>query len=342
MGQRTKVQLTSWNRFHTRNLTVAPELLGQSHTFTFDGRAVDVLLPSAEKLPEKDDAPDDEPIGRFIRERIAVSNWRRGQDGRWRAIDVHIENVDVVVDVPGRTAVPEEALTRPANAFELFPEQQQKRLDKLASDCGNLAGRAFDLWIRTLRWKADDWRIGLPEMSGVETGWGTYLREKNTGKDVWIESARLYAYAPRAVTTEIWDEVAAALNAGQPPPIFYDLLYAAMAHLERGELQRVVVDAAVAAETYMRNIVRENLPTDLDDRLKEYINNAPIWRVRDQFFPQRLNAQQWKEYKDLLPDLRNLFDDRNTILHSGQRESLTAQYCERLINSVRTLLALVP
>jgi hypothetical protein len=38
-----------------------------------------------------------------------------------------------------------------------------------------------------------------------------------------------------------------------------------------------VEDAAVAAETYMRNFVREGLPTDLETKqIKEYINNAPI------------------------------------------------------------------
>jgi hypothetical protein len=331
-------ELTSWNRFRTRNLGVAPELLGQAHVFTFDGHGIAISLPSDESLPA--DAKQGEG---FIGDRLSVNSWQRAQDGglQIRRVDVH--NVDVVVDIPGRTAVPEEALNRPIRADQLFSEQQQKHLDKLASKYGNIARRAFDLWIRTMRWKADDSRIGVPEVRDAETGWGTRIREKTTQKDVWAETQIFVVPAESIVTIEVWNEVSATLDSGHYPSIYCDLLYDAMAHLERGDLQRAVVDAAVAAETYMRTIVQQGFPDDLDASLQEYINEANIRPVFKKLFPAHLDTPQNKIPKALNSNLHKLFDDRNKIMHfmhSGQKKAITAQDCHKYIRTVRALISL--
>lgn len=194
-----------------------------------------------------------------------------------------------------------------------------------------------------MRWKADDYRIGQSELSGVETtGWRTEIREKDTPNRLWAGGHSITVYVGKPVTAEVWNEVSAALNAGESPPIFYDLLYDAMAHLERGDLQRMVVDAAVVTETYMKIIVQEGLPDGLNDQLKKYINEANVRRLIDRLFPECLDTQQEKTYMNLKPDLHKLFDDRNDIMHKGEKEGLTAEHCQRLVNSVRALLALVP
>jgi hypothetical protein len=100
------------------------------------------------------------------------------------------------------------------------------------------------------------------------------------------------------------------------------------------------VDTALAAETYMRTIVHEGLPPDLDAPIRKYIDRAQISRVSSQFFPARLDSEQKKQYSTLKSDLNNLARDRNKIMHSGRTEGLTAQYCQRLINSVHDLLKL--
>jgi hypothetical protein len=264
------------------------------------------------------------------------------QDGQMQPLEVNIHDVDVVVSIPGRTSVSEEARTKVVTQKSIS-EQQQKHLEKLVSEYGNVARRAFDLWIRTLRWKADDSRIGLPEVIGVETGWGTEIREKDTPNRIWAGGKSLIIYVGKTVTVEVWNEVSAALNAGESPPIYYDFLYDAMAHLERGDFQRTVVDAAVAAETYMRTIVQEGLPIDLDASLQEYINEANIRQVVEKFFPERLDMEQRKTFKKTLKSkLHQLFDDRNDIMHLGQKEGLTKQHCRRIIKSVSDLLSLEP
>ena len=76
-------------------------------------------------------------------------------------------------------------------------------------------------------------------------------------------------------------------------------------------------------------------PPDQGDR-------AQISRVSSQFFPAQLDTEQKKLYSTLKKDLNNLIEDRNTIMHSGQKKGLTPEYCQRLVNSVRTLLGLFP
>jgi hypothetical protein len=143
--------------------------LGQSHEFTLEGRDIAISLPTAESLPDYDT-----PGGYVRGKRLSLSTWQRAQDGQLQPIDVIVHDADVMVSIPGRTSIPEEARTTSSITHEFFSEQQEKHLDRLAVDYGNLAHRAFDLWIRTLRWKADDYRIGQSELSGVETtGWRT-------------------------------------------------------------------------------------------------------------------------------------------------------------------------
>jgi hypothetical protein len=337
VDNQANVELASWNRFHTRNLAVASALLGCSHVFDFGGHTVRISLPSADALPAGY-TPGEHVIG----DRLSISGWHRTEDGEYQPLEVYVDNVDVVVSIPGKHAVPEGVLSRSANAYELVPEQQQDHFDKLLTSYGSVARRAFDLWIRTVRWKADAYRIGLSDVSDIETGWSTYLHEKNTRQDVWASGHTFTVYGAKSVAPEQWDGVSAALDNGEQPPIYWDLLYDAMGHLERGDLKRTVVDAAVAAETYMKITVQASLPNGLDEPLKEYINNAQIWRVRDRFFPERLDTQQRKTYKSLRPDLKKLFDHRNVIMHSGQKEGLTAPHCQKIVNSVHELISLEP
>lgn len=327
MAKQVNLELTTWNRFYTNNLVVVPEILGNSHVFTFEQREITISLPNAERLTNE---PGRDEV-------LKVSGWRAKDD---KILRVNVYKADVQVRIPGTIAIPEEALTEPANSPELFSEQQQQCLESLAKEYSGIATRAFDLWIKILRWKADDYRIGLPVLRGAESGWGTYIQEKETQKKVWIGSVVLTVRMEKAVTTEAWNEASEALRSGQSVPIFWDYLYDALAHLERGDLRRTIVDAAIAAETYMRTIVHEGLPASLDAPLKDFIDGAALNRVSSKFFPARLDVEQRKIYDTLKPDLNKLSDYRNTIMHSGQKEDLTEEGCRTLIESVRKLVIL--
>jgi hypothetical protein len=335
VSKQAELELVSKSRLGTPNLEIAPALLGQSHVFTFKRHEIAIRLPTAKSLPEYDS-----PGGWVAGERLSLSSWDL-KAGSFDWVIVH--DADVVVSIPGRTSIPEEARTTPIT-HDFFSEEQKKHLGKLATDYGDLAYRAYDLWVRTLRWKADDYRIGTPELSGVRTtGSRTEIREKDTLNRFWASGLHLTVFAGKPVTVEVWNKVSEALNAGESPPIFYDLLYSAMARLERGDLRLTIIDAAVAAETFMRTAVQAGLSAGLDASLEGYSKNTPIRQVVTRFFPKCVDMEQVDTYKKTIKsNLHKLFDDRNCIMHQGQREGLTESYCHTIISSVRKLVALDP
>lgn len=78
---------------------------------------------------------------------ISVVGWRR-QNGRRQPQEIVVHDVGVICNIPGRSSIPDAARTTPIT-YEFFSEEQKKHLDIVASDYGDLAYRAFDLWIRT-------------------------------------------------------------------------------------------------------------------------------------------------------------------------------------------------
>jgi hypothetical protein len=335
MAEQANVELVAWTRVDTPNLEVVPELLGQPHVFTFEGHDISVSLPSADRVA----GLSEHGIETFSDDRVVVRGWRN-QNGWPELLAIGVYDVDVIISIPGTTLVPEEARTT-AITHKLYSEEQKAHLDKLVSDYGNVASRASDLWIRTLRWKTGNYRIGLPDVRETETlVERTEIREKDTLNRFWNSALSINAYMPAPVKVEVWDKVGAALSAGESPPIYYDLLFSAWADLERGDLQRTIVDAAVAAETYIRTIVYDGLPPDLDDPVREYVERANISQVRVKFFPARLNAQQKKRYRTLKPKLEQLFTHRNHLMHKGRKQGLTADHCKTLVKSVSELISL--
>ena len=118
-----------------------------------------------------------------------------------------------------------------------------------------------------------------------------------------------------------------ALDAGESPPIFYDLLYSAMARLERGDLRLTIIDAAVAAETFMRKAVQAGLSAGLDASLEEYSEDTGIRQVVNTYFPKCLDTEQRDTFKKTIKsNLHKLFDDRNDIMHLGHKEGLTESH----------------
>jgi len=211
--EQANVELIAWTRFDTPNFEVAPDLLGRSHIFTFDGFEVEISLPSADRVA----GLSEHRIETFSDDRVHIKSWRK-QDGRPELLAVGVYDVDVKVSIPGTTLLPQEARTRQL-CHDPYSEQQKEHLRKLASDYSNLASNAFDLWIRTLRWKAGNYRIGLSDSGGTMTPEArTEMREKDTLHRFWAGALSINAYVPAPVKVEAWDMVAAALNVGVSPP----------------------------------------------------------------------------------------------------------------------------
>ena len=117
-----------------------------------------------------------------------------------------------------------------------------------------IAERAYDLWIRSMRWILNDSRLGRPQTRGARSGWGTYVRD-DARHDLWAWSEPLVLMLAHRITALEWDKVQDALNKGESPPVFLEILSDGIEHARLGDLVRATVDAAVAAESFMREAI---------------------------------------------------------------------------------------
>ena len=325
-----RVTLASWSRFITRNFVVAPELFGLAHEFQFEEGRVRVELPTVDELSNDATAED---------KRMHVHAYTV-ENGREIPTRILVDSVDVFVRLNKTLGVPEELLTRHPNQYEILSKEQQRDLDNLANIHEDVSERAFDLWIRTLRWKLSNGAIGRPEIHGYESGWSTYLFNDETQWRLWAGRQVLPFRLENPVTLAEWHRVQEALNLGQRPPVYIDLFFDGMNHLSHGELQRSVVDLAVACETFMRRRVMEKIPYGLTEGIRRYIDESNIRQVLDHFFPDTLTDDDRKLLKSINSRLHQLFDVRNRILHSGQKEDLTAAECNKYLEATEKLIGI--
>jgi hypothetical protein len=325
----TRLVIGSWNRFLSRNLSIQPDLVGAMHEFQFEDHKITISLPTSRHLPTEPSR------GEFLR-----FNRYREVDGKKIPLQLWVESVEVVVSIKDEVELPVEILSRPPNQDELVSKSQQEKLDNLASVHGGIADRAFDLWIRTLRWKSDNSSIGRPEISGHESGWSTYLVAQPNGEEIWIAPVTFTLTGAKMVTLENWEAVGTSLRAGRTPPVFVDVIMDATEHLKLGDLQRATVEMAMGCEAFLRTLVAESLPSGLQASIINYVDDANIRPVLEKFMPDILSAIEYDNMKKIIKKLHELFDSRNTIMHKGQAATLTKGGCEAFLIAAKKLLSL--
>jgi len=225
------LELESWNRFIIRNLTVETDLVGLFHEFQFDEKRVRIQLPSAKYLPGEDGEG----------EKLSCNSWRL-VDGKQVPTKYWVHEVDVTILIPNRITIPEEVLSRQPNAYDIYSQAEQDRLDEIANQYGGLAEKAFDIWIRVLRWKCNNSAIGRPAIHGSRSGWSTYLIHENISQSVWASNDTMVAKGSKPMTSLEWQAVETAMQANNMPPIYFELMFDSIEHIKNEDLQRAVVD----------------------------------------------------------------------------------------------------
>ena len=130
----------------------------------------------------------------------------------------------------------------------------------------------------------------------------------------------------------------AALISGEESPLYFNTFFDGIEHKKIGDFQRAVVDFAVACEVFMRTKVMNKIPLELMSSMKDYIDEANIRIVLTKFFPNLLSAGGQLEYKKILSNLHQLFDNRNQILHSGNLPGLSEQQIKKFQESTNHLI----
>jgi hypothetical protein len=62
--------------------------------------------------------------------------------------------------------------------------------------------------------------------------------------------------------------------------------------------------------------------------------------VLTRFYPDVLNADETKILKAISSTLHQLFDARNTILHSGYKGDLTSDECRKYLEATQKLISI--
>lgn len=332
----SQISIISWHRYLTRGLVVAPELLGLSHEFTFKAGSVKIELPSGDALPkevtdtsvwESDDSPS------------TIEAYRKEGD-HWIPTQVSVKYVDVQVDLDETVTLPEEVLNRHPNPVDLVSKEQQTQLDGLRDRHGGVADEAFDRWVRALRWKSGRGWIARPEIHGSDSGWGTYLLDRDTKRRFWVSGVTLNVSLGHPIASSMWHDVEAAVKQGQESPVYVDSMFDGIEQFKADNLQLSVVYLAVACEAFMRARVVRGLPKGLSPAAAKFIREAPIAQVREHLLRDTLDNEQKKILTSVNPRLRALFEARNKILHSGHKPGLTQADCREYIEATKKLIAI--
>ncbi len=321
------VSLYSWNRFITRNFVILPELLGKVLRFTFENHTIKVILPGINHV---DRGNEFDPI-------ISVGA-RRTSDNK--PLEFHVNKVDVEVIKPIRIKVPSEALNRNANAYDLFSQKEQEGLNRIADSYKVIAEKSFEYWMRILRWKCDDSRIGSPEIHDYNSGWSTYLYDLDAIKKIWIEPVVFYVRGNRKVGIQQWSEIEDAVQRNLEPPTYVEFKHSAEQNIKIGDLNRAIVDLAISCETYLRSAVLDSLPSGLEPSIVNYVESANINQFISKFFPNILDEDQKKIYQKIKSGLSRLFAHRNKIMHKGITDRLTYDTCQKHLQTTSQLIAI--
>ena len=213
-------------------------------------------------------------------------------------------------------------------------------MDSVAGTLGSIAEKTFDLWLRTIRWKATNPLLGRHQVSGPESGWGTYLMEATTRTRFWVATDVISVPHGRAISEHEWNEAHDVLKNGTVPPVHYDQWSDAYEHWRLDDLQRSTVEAAVACEIYLRSQIAHHLPTSVSSGIRRYVEEANIRRILARFFPEAVRDEDRQVLDSITPTLHQLLDARNTILHSGRKADLTQQNCEQYLDATKKLFAI--
>lgn len=323
-----KIEATSWNRFHTRDLSVEREVMGRVHEFQFEGRNVRVSVPSEEQ------ADRDRKY-----EALASCVRMRRDEGKEIPTGYRVHKVDVSIDLEHGVVIRKELLERPPNRKELIPEGKQRYFEETCSQLDHIAHRAFDYWIRVVRWKAGFWEIGQPEVRGASSGGGAYLANKNGGQRFWAGTVYFRAPFGRLIAADIWSLVQEALATGAEPPIWLEYLFDAQQKHETGDQSGCVLSLAIACESMLRHIVNEQVPDrqKADPKLWDVINEVNIRGLMRHITGFDFWDKRWKKNCDW-PLIHGIFNKRNDIIHLGQNNIASRKDLAEMVSAAEKFI----
>ncbi len=321
-----EVNAASWSRFKPHGLMVARDLLGFVHRFEFEERRVEVRLPQEQHATSE--AEHDTVVRCFMWKKIAGEEVPFGFD---------ISAVDVVVDIDHAVSIQKEMIGHVD--LGIPTKSQADILDKLTSECDTVARKAFDYWIRVVRWTVRSLIVGRPIVVGYESGWSTYLIEKSSRQRFWAAAHTLKGYWPEPLSVEQWNTIQERLNESRRPPIWFEFLFDAYHKADMGDQSGCILSLAIALENMLRHVLLKQIPHNelLDPRLIETISEINVRAVIKNITKCQFWTDEWKQ-NCKLADINKILDLRNKVAHLGHFELVGKADLDRFLKTARVFL----
>lgn len=334
LGDFKSIGAHSLHHFRTNRLVITPDLLGKYHKFNFQGYKVKISLPKT--ITELDQTLK-QGFSLKYEASAYIFGTKAGTNKKIPTL-LGVDIVDISVEVPNKVKVHKDMLRNPPNQAGVLSDKQIKYYDSLVDSQSGIANDAFGYWLRVMRWKSGGSFIGRPSIQGISSGAGPYLINNRTKKRIWIGGRTFSLGEIVKIDKQIWVNIAKALKKNNEPPVYYDLLSDAIEHKKISDLQRALVDLAVAGEVFMRSQLMIRLPKNLQPSIKDYVDDASIRKVIKTFFPELLSGDGKRGFKKIKSKLHKIFDERNNILHSGKTQDLLDSDLKKYIEVVEKLI----
>jgi hypothetical protein len=285
----------SWIRFATPNLSIVAALESGGHEFLFNGASVRVKLPPAVRAGDDDDA------------RMQVVQWADDET----PMIFGVLDVDVEVDQQNTP-----------DLLKLADSPGPPRNDEpMIAELETFAGRAFVHWMRIVRWRTKNWRIGRRRLP--RSTWGCALYEHRTTRRLASRATPNPVTSGRHATLEEWADIQTTLGAQVPAPFYYDLYFDGLEHLDAEDVNKAVLDFANACEVVLKALIARRLPEQHFNAARDYFMSAQPDVLVDGVGPSLLDPCVQGVLRTHRPMLNQLFAARSRIQQSDETVATT-------------------
>lgn len=319
---RKSVQVSSFERFLIRSLTVSSDVMGKKHQFNYENCLIEISLPDLSEAKEGyEEGARATKAGVFPEHSDSY--------------DIH--EVNITVNKSQNLLIDPQSFKYRPVASQLYTESEREKFNKVCDEYRTIAISAYEYWLTVFRWVTDDFSIGRDERLGFDSRRSTTLREKEEGHVVWRRSLSFTIEKERVVNLDVWGDIQKKLANAELPPVYLTLKHDAEENLRHGNYKVSIIELAMASEIFLRMCVLSRLPNDLDDNLVKAIEELNINQYVSKHFKKIVLPGYETEYKKIASELSSLFSKRNSIVHMGDYQGATKDNCERFLTVAESL-----
>ena len=247
-----------------------------------------------------------------------------------------IYSVDVTIDIPRKFRV-RQGSVKGDTAYEKMSESERSNAARALDELGAIAPKAYDYWLRVVRWRARSGLIGQPSLTlgGGPVDWGARLVDSQSKSLGYAKGVYRIPVETKLNQTK-WLEISHYLKKSVEPPIWCELFFEGVHLLYHGNVRAGLANLAFASEVFVRSQFMDELPEELNPNVREVINRQIYPRmILDNYIKKEKSANLQKK---TLSKIHQLLSIRDQIVHHGKCPILNIDDIDNLQHAVADLV----